>query len=88
MCSINSSAPAGQNASREHPTKRGILSVLASLFDPHGILSPVGVTAKILFQDLCKLKVGWDDPIPESFVETWKSWIDDLERVKSISLAR
>ena len=77
-----------QNASREHPTKRGILSVLASLFDPHGILSPVGVTAKILFQDLCKLKVGWDDPIPESFVETWKSWIDDLERVNSISLPR
>lgn len=46
------------------PTKRGILSTLASLFDPLGILSPVAVIAKVLFQDLCKEKVGWDEPLP------------------------
>ena len=71
-----------------HPTKRGILRVLASLFDPHGILSPVGVTAKILFQDLCKLSVGWDEPIPDSMAATWKLWLEDLERVQNISLPR
>lgn len=59
-----------KNASRDHPTKKGILSVLASLFDPHGILSPVGVTPKIVFQDLCKMKVGWDDLIPEFLADT------------------
>ena len=31
-------------------TKRGILSTLASLFDPHGIASTLIVVAKILFQ--------------------------------------
>ncbi|XP_065068275.1 uncharacterized protein LOC135693670 [Rhopilema esculentum] len=71
-----------------HPTKRGVLSVLASLFDPHGILSPVGVTAKILFQDLCKLNVGWDEPIPDLLTATWKLWLEDLERVQNISLPR
>eukprot|EP00794_Sanderia_malayensis_P019296 gene19296-biopygen16176 len=35
------------------PSKRSILSTLASLFDPLGVVSPVAVTAKILFQELC-----------------------------------
>jgi hypothetical protein len=34
------------------PTKRNILSTLAGLFDPLGIISPVAVTIKILFQEL------------------------------------
>ena len=34
-------------------TKRAVLSVISSLFDPMGIISPVMVNAKILFQDIC-----------------------------------
>eukprot|EP00794_Sanderia_malayensis_P009579 gene9579-biopygen7911 len=45
------------------PTKRGILSILASVFDPLGLISPIAVSAKILFQELCVEKLGWDDPL-------------------------
>ena len=45
------------------PTKRDILSILASLFDPLGLTSPVTVTAKITFQELCLEKLNWDDPL-------------------------
>ena len=47
----------------EHPTKRGILSTLTSHFDPLGLVSPIGVAGKVLFQDLCKDKLGWDNPV-------------------------
>jgi len=47
----------------EQPTKRGILSTLASLFDPLGLISPIGVPGKVLFQELCKDKFGWDNPV-------------------------
>ena len=38
-------------------TKREILSSLAKLFDPLGIVSPISVTAKILFQEPCLTKL-------------------------------
>ena len=75
-------------SNKEKPTKRGILSTLASLFDPLGLISPVGITAKILFQELCKDKLGWDDPIPEDKSLMWKAWLDDLNQVKSVVLPR
>jgi len=44
-------------------TKRSILSNIARLFDPLGLLGPVIVIAKILMQQLCKLKINWDDAL-------------------------
>ena len=75
-------------SSRDRPTKRGILSTLASLFDPLGLVSPIGVTAKVLFQELCKLKLDWDEPIPEEKFVNWKIWLDDLEQVETIVVPR
>ena len=72
----------------KQPTKRSILSTLASLFDPLGLISPIGVSGKVLFQELCKDKLGWDDPIPEEKSIKWKAWQQDLGYVKSIVLPR
>ena len=77
-----------KNAEVEHPTKRGILKTLATLFDPLGIISPISVTGKVLFQELCIQKLGWDDHIPQDKAIEWKSWLDDLRMVKSLSLPR
>ena len=46
------------------PTRRGILSILSSIYDPLGLLSPYVVCAKIIVQELCRRHVGWDDPVP------------------------
>ena len=43
------------------PTKRSLLSLLASTFDPLGIISPITACIKMLFQELCRDNVGWDD---------------------------
>ena len=77
-----------ENANVERPTKRGILSTLATLFDPLGVISPISVTAKVLLQDLCIQKIGWDDPIPKDKIKVWIDWLDDLEKVQSIRLPR
>ena len=72
----------------KQPTKRNILSTLASLFDPLGLISPIGVSGKVLFQELCKDKLGWDDPISEERSIKWKAWQRELGVVKSIVLPR
>jgi len=75
-------------SNKEKPTKRGILSTLASIFDPLVLVSPIGVTAKVLFQKLCKDKWGWDDPIPEDQYMKWQAWLDDLRKIKKIVVPR
>ena len=72
----------------ENPTKRGILGTLASVFDPLGLVSPVTVSAKMIFQEVCIEKCGWDDSLPEEKCMKLKKWIEDLSVVKQISLPR
>lgn len=44
-------------------TRRGLLSVISSVYDPLGFVAPFVLPAKVLLQDLCKRKFDWDDPI-------------------------
>ena len=69
-------------------TKRGILSTLATLFDPLGLVSPIGVMAKVLFQELCSEGLGWDDKLPESKLIRWQMWLDDLKKTNKIAIPR
>ena len=48
-------------------TKRGVLSVVSSLFDPLGFLSPFVFTAKNLLQELWRQKLSRDQEIPEPY---------------------
>ena len=41
-------------------TRRGILSVVSSVYDPLGFIAPFILPAKILLQELCKKKLDWD----------------------------
>ena len=69
-------------------TRRNILSVLASLYDPLGIVSPLVVRVKMLFQDLCKEGVGWDEEIVDSRKKRWLEWVEDVERTNEIVVTR
>ena len=44
-------------------TKRNVLKIIASIYDPIGIISPVVVLFKILFQKISLLKCEWDSDL-------------------------
>ncbi|XP_058814677.1 uncharacterized protein LOC131678501 [Topomyia yanbarensis] len=67
--------------SDEHPTKRTILSDIARLVDPLGLIAPVVVRAKILMQELWLLSCGWDDPVPEPIKSKWESYHRELAKI-------
>ena len=71
-----------------NPTKRGILSQTAAMYDPLGVISPVTVTGRIILQKLCQDKKRWDERIDEESGRRWKGWVKDLERVKEIVFNR
>ena len=60
------------------PTKRNLLSLFSSLFDPLGLISSVVVSMKILFQDVCKDKLGWDELFSDDMKRRLDKWIKDL----------
>ena len=70
------------------PTKRGVLSIVSSLFDPLGFLSPFVFSAKILLQELWRDKLPWDRQIPEPYLSQWQRWLEELTRVITIGIPR
>ena len=69
-------------------TRRGILSMVSSIFDPLGFLAPFTMKAKCLLQELCKLQLGWDEKIQEHLTLQWNDWLKDLERLTDFSIRR
>ena len=70
------------------PTKRKVLSILAAIFDPLGIISPVSVPGKVLFQEICTRKIGWDEPLPHDIAQNWLTWLNALQKTSKIEFPR
>ena len=69
-------------------TKRNVLSLLASLFDPLGMVSPVTVGMKVLFQEICNSKFDWDEVLTGEIKRKWDKWVQDLAETKEICIDR
>ena len=53
-----------------------------------GFLAPAILPAKKLLQDLCKLKLAWDNAIGEEELTKWKRWLSDLPDLSKIRVER
>ncbi|XP_021963617.1 uncharacterized protein LOC110859062 [Folsomia candida] len=69
-------------------TKRQLLSELAKVFDPLGFLSPVTINAKVMFQQLWKDNVSWDDELCPQIQATWLQYQQDLASIKQLQIPR
>lgn len=69
-------------------TRRGLLSVVSSVYDPLGFAAPVILPAKAILQDLCRKRLEWDDPIPTEVKERWLKWLKDLPKLEHFSVDR
>lgn len=76
-------------AAQERPyTRRGILSVVGSIYDPLGFVAPFTLPAKLIMQELCKKKLGWDENIPQTFLHRWTGWLADLNKMAEFKVDR
>ena len=69
-------------------TTRSVISIASKFYDPLGVLSPITVQFKVLFQELCKDKIDWDDPLEGHCKTTWQRLVTQLEEVRPIKLPR
>lgn len=69
-------------------TKRGLLSVVSSVYDPLGIVSPYTIRAKMIFQDECRRQKDWDEPLTEGNRREWDLWKSGLKELAHLSISR
>ncbi|XP_060074446.1 uncharacterized protein LOC132554162 [Ylistrum balloti] len=69
-------------------TRRGMLSVINSLYDPLGFISPIIVQGRILIRDFIAETVDWDLPLSEESLQVWMEWRESLKHLDPRSVPR
>lgn len=76
------------NVKDKPDTCRGILSVVASLYDPLGFVAPFVLSGKCILQELCRRHVQWDDPLSDDLRPRRDEWKTGLEGLREVSIPR
>ena len=69
-------------------SRRHILSFVASIFDPLGLISPVIIAGKVIFQQTTRLKLSWDEQVPSEITHKWNAWLRTLLSLADIKIPR
>ena len=77
-------------------TRRGVLSLVNSIYDPLGLAAPVLLEGRLLLQELVAMgkkttataPLGWDDPLPEKLANRWQCWRNALPDLENVSVQR
>ncbi|GFQ86839.1 integrase catalytic domain-containing protein [Trichonephila clavata] len=81
-------SPVTSNCDSLIVTKKSVISTIAKIFDPLGLIGPVITRAKISLQSLWQLKLDWNYPLPSNLVSYCKSFIDALESINCLNIPR
>ena len=65
-------------------TRRGLLSIISSVYDPLGLVAPFLLQGRLLNQDLRRANLGWDEVIPEKIQMVQRFKIFVANRVELI----
>ena len=73
---------------QRRPTKREVLSMVMSIYDPLGFLANISITGKIIMQSLWNFDLNWDDQIPDSCFNGWIAWVQEMKKVRDFAINR
>ena len=77
-----------REANQTPVTKRQLLRITSSIFDPLGFLSPFTVKLKILFQTLCVNNTNWDEPLSGEALQVWNMVSSQLHLLSKVTVPR
>ena len=71
-------------------TRRKLLAIAHSCYDPLGFVSPITVAMKIKMRDLYSkdLALGWDTPIPVQMRDAWVKIFQEVKRSEAVTFQR
>lgn len=75
-------------AGQRPPTKREMLRVLMTIFDPLGLIAHFLIFLKILLQEVWRSKVQWDEEVAGELYRKWQLWTQILPQVEDVRIPR
>lgn len=69
-------------------SRRGVLSTVASVYDPLGLVAPFVLLGKQILQRLCRDKTDWDAPLSNELQSRWESWLLGLKDLAHVKIDR
>ena len=75
-------------ASKLEITKQNILRISVMFYDPLGLICPIVLQFRLIFQSLCTEKVEWDSPSPLHYAVQWKKLLNNLTKLRTVSVKR
>ena len=70
-------------------SRRSLLKVTASIFDPLGLLSPFVIKLKLLFQTPCHKRIEeWDKPLTDISLKQWNELSSELAVLNQLRIPR
>lgn len=68
--------------------QRKMISTINSLYDVLGCLASIIITGKLIFSDVCNIKLIWDEPVSRDVERRWKNWMYMLQQGKNSVVPR
>ena len=82
------SVPASVLTANDLETKRSPLSFASKVFDPIGLITPLTIRAKMLFQELWQRGLQWEDRLDDDIADQWRSSKSKLSQLTCITVPR
>ncbi|XP_047984412.1 uncharacterized protein LOC125224935 [Leguminivora glycinivorella] len=68
--------------------KRSILSTIATIFDPLGLINPCLLPAKIILQSLWAKNISWESQLPDEIESQWNNFAKQIPEIVQIRIPR
>jgi len=69
-------------------TKRVLTGLVAGVFDPLGLATPITAGFKLDLHQLCELKLDWDDKVPEELLDKWVGNMEKIQALRGMTFQR
>ncbi|XP_072384547.1 uncharacterized protein [Diabrotica undecimpunctata] len=69
-------------------TKREVLSLIASIYDPIGLINPVVVSAKLIMRKIWLERSNWDDHLSPNLLTQWNLFLQTLPHLSNLKIPR
>ena len=69
-------------------TKRIVLSIIAQIFDPLGLVGRAIIQAKVIMQKLWSMNLDWDGSLPQELYSSWCNIYKEILNINKIVINR
>ena len=76
------------NLDRKPITKRGLLSMISSIYDPLGYAAPFVLEGRRILQRLCNKNVQWDEIVQQDVQSDWAKWVEQMNQLENLPISR